>query len=165
MMPTTSKVFLDSSFFIEGYKGNHLEFYHFINTNPTLECYINPIVCSEYWYNLLGLLGGSSPLTLKVGNKISVTINKDIPRFEFFRDFSTVAIGAGTFELALSFINKHNLLSNDALILANCVLEKIPFLASHDADFENACKAEGITLVTPDNYAQFFTQPSTNKDE
>jgi predicted nucleic acid-binding protein len=42
---------------------------------------------------------------------------------------------------------KYNLLSNDAIILATCKLHNIPNLASHDSDFEEACKGEGITLL------------------
>lgn len=157
-MRITSKVFLDSSFFTEGIKGNHLDFYRFFNTNTALECYINAIVRSEHWYNLIGLIGGASPLTLKMGEKIAATISKDTPRFEFFRDFSAIPLEADTFELALSLMKKHNLLSNDALILAGCIILNIPFIASHDSDFENACKAEGITLATPTNYLQLFPQ-------
>ena len=153
-MSTTNKMFLDSSFFTEGFRGNHLDFYRFFNTAPVLECFINAVVCSEHWYNLLGLMGSASPLSLKERNRIAATVNKDPLRFSFFRDFIILSMEKHTVELALTFLSKHNLLSNDALILASYIANQIPFIASHDSDFEAPCRAEGIILVTPENYLQ-----------
>jgi len=45
-------------------------------------------------------------------------------------------------------MQQYNLLPNDAIILATCKIHNITQLASHDKDFEAACKAEGITLLT-----------------
>lgn len=155
-MHITNKVFLDSSFFTEGYKGKHLDFYSFFNTNSELECYINAIVCTEHWYNLLGLIGNTSPLTLKESSRIAATIANDALRFEFFRDFTVIDIGIEVIEAALVLMPKYNLLSNDALILASCIVHQIPFIASYDSDFEAACKGEKVQLVTPANYHIIF---------
>ncbi len=45
---------------------------------------------------------------------------------------------------------KYNLLPNDAIILAICKIHGIIQLASHDKDFVEPCKQEGITLLTED---------------
>jgi predicted nucleic acid-binding protein len=45
-------------------------------------------------------------------------------------------------------MQKHNLLPNDALILATCKIHQIPQIASFDlTDFEKACLAENIQLI------------------
>jgi len=44
-------------------------------------------------------------------------------------------------------MQKHNLLPNDAIILASCKLQDVKVLASHDSDFLKACTAEGIQLI------------------
>ena len=44
-------------------------------------------------------------------------------------------------------MSKYNLLPNDAIILATCKLHGITQLASHDTDFIDPCKAEGIELL------------------
>ena len=46
-----------------------------------------------------------------------------------------------------TFMDKYNLLPNDAIILATCKLHGIPNLVSHDSHFDEPCKAEGITLL------------------
>ena len=44
-------------------------------------------------------------------------------------------------------MEQYNLLPNDAIILATCKLNDIPQLASYDADFDAACRDEGIRLI------------------
>jgi predicted nucleic acid-binding protein len=46
-------------------------------------------------------------------------------------------------------------LPNDALILAICKEYGINCLATHDQDFEDACKAEKIVRIT--NVAEFLS--------
>jgi predicted nucleic acid-binding protein len=45
-------------------------------------------------------------------------------------------------------MKKHNLLPNDAIILAACKIQKVHVLASYDSDFFKACAEEGIRLIT-----------------
>lgn len=48
----------------------------------------------------------------------------------------------------VQLMKTHNLLPNDAIILAHCLSLGIKFLASHDAtDFTVPCRAEGVTLL------------------
>ncbi len=45
-------------------------------------------------------------------------------------------------------MKKHNLLSNDALILATCKYYRIKYLISIDtSDFKEPCEKEGIVLI------------------
>ncbi len=48
----------------------------------------------------------------------------------------------------IDFMKKYNLLPNDAIILSTCKDQNISVLASHDSDFFEACKAEGIRLIS-----------------
>ena len=106
----------------------------------------------------MGLMGSASPLATKQKNGIAAIVENDLPRFEFFRDFTIVNVNTAVVELAMKLMPKHNMLSNDALILASCVVHQIPYVASHDSDFEAPCKIEGIQLVTSDNYKKIFTK-------
>ena len=51
-------------------------------------------------------------------------------------------------ELSNNFIQKYGLLPNDALILATCKHYAVDALASLDKDYEEACRSEGITLIS-----------------
>lgn len=153
-MPTTNKIFLDSSFLIEGYKGKHQQFYFDVIRNPALQCCINSIVCSEYWYNLLGLISATSPLSLKEKKGIPAAMDQDPERFLFFERYSVLNTDAEAVRHAHRAMHAYNLLSNDALILGTCLTNQVTGLASHDTDFETACLGEGIHLITPENYQQ-----------
>jgi uncharacterized protein len=50
--------------------------------------------------------------------------------------------------LAVDFMKKHNLLPNDAIILASCKVQDVKLLASYDSDFTKACLSEGIKLIS-----------------
>ena len=151
-MSITNKIFLDSSFFVEGYKGRHQEFYNYIVELQTLECCINDIVCSEYWYHLFGMIGGKSPLSLKESNNLSTLADQHHERFSFFEHYSMLHSTLEAIRFSLQAVRKYNLLSNDALILGTCMAYQIPFLASHDTGFREACAGEGIRLITTENY-------------
>jgi predicted nucleic acid-binding protein len=45
-------------------------------------------------------------------------------------------------------MKKHNLLPNDAIILASCKIQNVRVLASFDSDFFHACLAEEVRLIT-----------------
>ena len=76
MTHTINRIFLDSSIFVEAFKENHVSFFHDITQSDLLECFISDIVCSEYWYQVLGLLGKKSPLTIKRQGEIGSLICK-----------------------------------------------------------------------------------------
>ena len=49
--------------------------------------------------------------------------------------------------MSLRLMEKYNLLTNDAIILATCKYYNIDKLASLDKDFEYATQSEGIKLI------------------
>lgn len=154
MMSTTNKILLDSSFFVENYKGKHVEYYRYVTGHNALESCITDIVCSEYWFYLLALIGGKAPLSLKEAGVVSAIATEHAHRFEFFEKYSLLSSTPLSINFSLKAIQEYSLLSNDALIFGSCKAYKIPFLASCDSDFETVCRAEGIMLVTPENYLQ-----------
>lgn len=140
------KIFIDSSLLVEYEK----------QTNPDLlddliksehRLFINPIVASEYLYQLLGVLGGRSPMSICESGKIQDTLSSH-DTTSFLSGFEILPIPDAAIIKAIDFMKKYNLLPNDAIILASCQLQNIGILASFDTDFQNACNAEGIRLVT-----------------
>lgn len=67
---------------------------------------------------------------------------------DFLQTFFYLNITQDAIIYAIELMKKHNLLPNDAMILANCILQNIKVLASHDSDFATACKEENILLLT-----------------
>ena len=110
------------------------------------QIFLNPIVVSEYIYQLLGILGGRSPMSIRESKKIAETLDLH-DTAEFLSAFSILPIPDGSLFLAIELMKKHNLLPNDALILASCKSQSVAVLASYDSDFTNACREEGIVLL------------------
>lgn len=158
-MFTTNKIFLDSSFFVESQKGKNPEFFDFVTEHQALECCISDVVCSEYWFHLFGILGGKAPLTLKGAGLLSGIAVNHASSFNFFERYTFLNNTHQSLRLSVQAIQDHNLLSNDALILGLCLFFKTSFLASYGSDFEVPCRAEGITLVTPENYLRVLPKP------
>lgn len=140
------KVLVDSSLLIEYEKGNKTELLERI-LGSTHEVYINPIVFSEYAYQLLGVIGGRSPMSICESSKIAETLSQHDTE-NFLSSFSILPVSEEAVKVALEMMKKHNLLPNDALILAACKLEKIDILASYDADLSRACQVEGVKMVS-----------------
>lgn len=153
-MSIINKIFLDSSFFVESQKRKNPDFFDFVTEHDELDCCISDVVCSEYWFHLFGILGGKAPLTLKEGNLLSSIATNHQESFNFFERYTLLNGNHKSLGSSVQAMQKHNLLSNDALILGLCIFFAIPFLASYDNDFEAPCREEGITLVTPENYLQ-----------
>lgn len=158
-MSITNKIFLDSSFFVESQKGRNPQFFDFVTEHNALDCCISDVVCSEYWFHLFGILGGKAPLTLKEAGLVSSIAVDHAESFSFFERYTLLDANLRSLALSVQSIQDYNLLPNDALIFGLCLLVKIPFLASYDSDFEAPCHAEGITLVTPENYLQVLPKP------
>ena len=69
------KVFLDSGLLIEYEKQTKTELLESL-MGSGYRIFINPIVASEYLYQLLGIIGGRSPLSIRESGKISETLSK-----------------------------------------------------------------------------------------
>lgn len=147
------KIFLDSSLLIEFEKQSNTELMDLLLQSEH-QLYINPIVFSEYIYQLLGILGGRSPMSICESRKINETLSKHDTK-TFLSGFQLLPILDDALPLAIDFMKKHNLLPNDAIILASCKLLSVKIVASYDSDFFKACAAEGIRLIrTADDLIQ-----------
>lgn len=140
------KIFIDSGLLIEYEKQTKTELLDVL-LKTRHQIFINPIVVSEYLYQLPGILGGRSPMSICEGGKIAETLSLHDTE-EFLSGFQILPIPDTAMPLAIDFMKKHNLLPNDAIILASCKILQVQVLASHDSDFSKACEVEGIQLIT-----------------
>lgn len=140
------KIFIDSGLLIEYEKQTQSELLEAL-LDSEHQIFINPIVFSEYLYQLLGILGGRSPMSICESGKIGETLSLHDTK-EFLLGFQILPIPDDALPLAVDFMKKHNLLPNDAIILAACKIQDVRILASYDADFFKACVVEGIRLIT-----------------
>ena len=142
----SNRIFLDSSILIESTKGTQTKLYDHLTARNDLEKCINQIVLSEYTFYLLIIEGGKAPLTLKRDRSIPGIIKEHNP-VSFLNNMTLLESGPAIIPLYLYFMQQYNLLPNDALILATCKLNGITQLTSYDADFDTACRDEGIWLI------------------
>lgn len=152
-MFTINKIFFDSSILIEAFKGKHKDFYFWLLQNFA-PC-VNETVCSEYWYHLLALCGDRSPLALKETDTINKVMEENFSYFTELSKHDFLPSNKEIIALAPLLMQRYNMLSNDALILATCLIHKIPKLASHDKDFILPCEKENLQLVNPGNYSAY----------
>ncbi|NUQ24351.1 MAG: PIN domain-containing protein [Saprospiraceae bacterium] len=140
------KILLDSGILIEYEKQSKTELLDALLESDH-QIFINPIVFSEYIYQLLGILGGRSPMSICESGKINETLSNHDTK-TFLSCFQVLSIPDAALPLAVDYMKQYNLLPNDALLIASCKIHSISVVASYDADFFNACKEEGIELVT-----------------
>ena len=143
----SNNVFVDSSVLIEPLQNRKIEFYAGLVANTQNIYCINSIVISEYLYKYIGIQKLGSPINVRESHKIQEAlepyfINNFLENFLFLEPDKTIV------SLAPYFMSKYNLLPNDAIILATCKTHNITQLASHDKDFIEPCKAEGIELLS-----------------
>ena len=142
----SNKIFLDTSILVERTKGKKIELYDYLVARSDYEKCISQIVVSEYTFYLLIIEGDKAPLTLKRDGVISTIINQHNPA-DFLMYLTFLEPGPSVIPLYLQYMEQYNLLPNDALILATCKLNGITQIASYDADFESACRNEGMQLI------------------
>ncbi len=140
------KIFVDSSLLIEFEKQTQTDLLDALLHSEHEVC-INPIVVSEYLYKLLGILGGRSPMSICESGKIGETLDLH-DAADFLSAFQLLQIPDAAIALGIDFMKRHNLLPNDAFILATCKLQNVPVLSSYDSDFTKVCAAEGIRLIS-----------------
>ena len=140
------EVFTDSSVLVEYIKDRKIALLNYLLKHQR-DLTINSTVISEFLFYFIGLKGNKSPMTLKRDNSIGAIIEQNDP-VAILEDFTVLPESSDT-ALVVSLMKKHNLLPNDALILATCLRHKIPYLASYDVtDFASACATEGIVLLS-----------------
>jgi predicted nucleic acid-binding protein len=142
-----NRIFIDSSVLIEPLQNRKVEFYKNLVLNYTFTCCINAIVVSEYLYKYIGLQSLGSPRTVQENNKIAEALQPYLST-RTLEEFQLLEINNVVISGVPELMSKYNLLPNDAIILATCKIHNITQLASHDKDFKDACKGEGIELLT-----------------
>ncbi|WP_457641374.1 type II toxin-antitoxin system VapC family toxin [Persephonella sp.] len=143
----SSKIFIDSSIFIETFKGNSTAREILQLVIDKFDVYINNIVFSEVLFKLMVLKSGKSILTIKSQNLISPLIKELRDYSELLLLFKVLEENKEILKTSVSFMEKYSLLTNDALILASCKYYGIDKIASLDNDFEKATMNENIKLV------------------
>ncbi len=142
-----NKIFIDSSIFIENFKGNTTAKEILEVAIDKFDVCINSIVFSEVLFKLMVLKSGKSILTIKSQNLISSLIKELKNYSELLLLFKVLEENKEVLNISLGFIEKYNLLTNDALILATCKYYGIDKIASLDSDFEKATVSENIKLI------------------
>lgn len=142
----SSKIFLDSSILVEYSKGTKTELLTYLLSNKSFELCINTTVLSEYTYHFLGNMGGKSPRTLKENKSIEGLL-MSYPMESFFSMFTLLPSHAEIIPTYLRLMQTFNLLPNDALILATCLLHGVEQVASYDPDFEQVCAQNALQLI------------------
>ena len=140
------KVLVDSSVIIEFENGRNEELLTTLFNKSELDLCLNSVVASEYFYKLLGILAGKSPMNVCESGKIDEVLSEH-DTTTFLSYFTLIDTPKESINLALRFMRKYNLLPNDALILATCKLLNISILASLDSDYKLACDSENIQLI------------------
>jgi predicted nucleic acid-binding protein len=144
-MVSAIEIFIDSSILVEYNKGNGIDFLNNLIGN-NFNLYINQIVASEFLYHYIAGFCKKSPLSAKVNKEIPKVFENNNP-IEFFECFTHVDCSQEIIDLAIDFMQKYNILPNDALILASCKLNQIKYLATYDSDFNEAYKQEDIIIL------------------
>ena len=148
-------VFADSSILVEHIKGNQTSFItSCLEKNAVL--HISSTVVSEFLFYILAIRGNKSPLAIKSKGQISSYLNESEVSI-FLNQFTILSTNTEIVSSVPGLMVKHNLLPNDALILATCLHHSLPYLASYgENDFRDACTAEGVTLISSEAEAKQF---------
>ncbi|NJE76301.1 PIN domain-containing protein [Thermococcus sp. ES12] len=140
-------IFLDSSVLIEGLKGNPSAVALFEEIlRQELIPVINDIVFSEFLFHYIALKTGVSPFTVKKRREIDEVLSPSEPK-DFLEQFHVLPADDDVLELAYGMMVKHNLLPNDAIILATCLTFGIKLLGTLDSDLREAGMAEGLEVL------------------
>jgi len=142
----TSKVLIDSSVIIEYAKKNKTQLLNSLLENDSINCCINESIISEFLFQFIKFNTNKAPATIKSAKKISNVFESN-PNYLLINLFEFLPTDSRLLNLAPSIMQQYNLLPNDAIILATCKIYNISQLASHDKDFTEACKGEGIELL------------------
>ena len=148
---TGERVFLDTSFILNFLFGDEravVALEKMIDEGTRF--YINPTVIGEVWFQLMAneyvkKHGRYSTYGIreKVG-EIKEAINVADEFFSALPELEVVEITERTVEIARGLIEEHNLLPNDAMILASCIQYGIKRIATFDSDFKKVPNIETL---------------------
>jgi predicted nucleic acid-binding protein len=123
-----------------------VELFNYLSSATKFNLCISQIVLSEFTYYWLAIEGKKVPVTLKRDSTIPLLVTAHSP-INLLSKFTFLEPGHTVIPLYLRYMEKYNLLPNDALIMATCKLSNIDWIASYDGDFESICRDEGIQLI------------------
>jgi predicted nucleic acid-binding protein len=146
----TNRILPDSSIFVEPLKGNKVEFYELLISNPENKLYTNDVVLSEYLYYILAFNSNVSPKTLQRKGEIKPTIEQQPKIIKAISNLTLLPCNQNFLLEVPVLMSKYNLLPNDAIILATCKFHNTK-LASHDYNFIIPCQLENIELINEQN--------------
>jgi uncharacterized protein len=129
-----NKVLLDSSILIEYLKGNKAKLLNSLIDNPSVSCYINETIVSEFYFHYLKLSTGKAPATVQASRGIRDALEGS-NSYLLVNVFEVLPNERSVIKDVPEYMKKYNLLPNDAIILATCKIHNITRLASHDSDF------------------------------
>jgi uncharacterized protein len=148
MFMSNNRLFLDSSILVEYVKGSKTDLLDHLLNETGISLFISQIVISEFYFHALAAYGGKSPLSLKMSGGIGQIMQQYQPQ-QFLQLFNFLTDDAAFVETTAQLMEKHNLLPNDALIIANCQHHNIKHIASYDLnDLTPVCKAENMVLIS-----------------
>ncbi|WP_342764650.1 type II toxin-antitoxin system VapC family toxin [Thermococcus sp. Bubb.Bath] len=141
---------MDSNVFVEALKGDtNAENLLSKLFHSNWRVFINDVVFSEVFYHYLRIKVG----TYWKAKKKPELVRSAVQEFEdvvlpllAIPDFLEVNYDVATVAVRLS--SEYGLLPNDALLLATAEYYGVEALVSLDSDFSNACKREGISLIS-----------------
>jgi predicted nucleic acid-binding protein len=145
----TNKILIDSSVLVEYAKKNKTKLLNSLLENDLMNCCINESIVSEFLFQFIKFNTNKAPASIKSAKKIKNVFESN-SNYLLIHLFEFLPTDRNIFNLAPILMQQHNLLPNDAIILATCKIHNITQLASHDKDFKTACESEGITLLTED---------------
>src|ERR1043165_2290130 len=113
------KVFIDSSILVEAIKGTKTLLLEQLISEVQYECCINNIVISEFMFYFLAKNANVSPLTLKMQKKIPEVLQQN-ESYKILQHFHFIETNERIISLVPNLMERHNLLPNDAIIIATC---------------------------------------------
>jgi predicted nucleic acid-binding protein len=162
MIGMSNRIFIDSSVLIEYRKGSKTTLWEAILKNEEVTPCLNQTVVSEYLFHHLAIFAGKSPRAIKENDKIAETLLQHDP-FPFLNILEWLPDSPTMLKPTINFMENHNLLPNDALILASCKQHQINALASYDPDFEAPCLSESIHLLkSAEDFEAYITLSPKN---
>lgn len=140
------RIVLDSSILVEYRKGTKTDLLQAIAASSAWIPCIGQVAVSEYLYYHLAIFSGKSPRSVQSAKEVNLILGKGWPS-SFLEQFEWLTDSPRLVKLSVEKMSQYQLLPNDALILASCLVNDITHLASYDNDFANACAGEGISLI------------------
>jgi len=136
--------FVDSSIFVEAFKKSSSKEHKIAKS--ILEVLLKEVVLF-YPINVNSVVWDETVFHLIVkGKAYDKSLVKEFLK-HLFSLFDWLEINKKVGFLGLSLIEKHNLKTHDALILATCKHYGVKYLISIDSDFLEPCQKEGIILI------------------